>query len=224
MNAMELTLFDLDNTLIAGDSDYEWANFLARHGLVDPIEHEAKNRVFYQDYLAGTLDIHAFLRFQLAPLARYERSMLEALRASFLAELFPRLFLPKAREAVAQAQARGDLVAIVTATNSFVTGPIARYYGVEHLIATIPAVEHGRFTGLWRGTPAFQAGKIERVELWLESLGYWWSSFTTVRFYTDSHNDLPLLERVDEPMVVDPDPTLAVVARRRGWPILSFRG
>lgn len=220
---MDLTLFDLDHTLLAGDSDFSWAQFLIGKGLLDRELHEAKNRQFYDDYLAGTLDINAFLTFQLAPLARHERAQLEALRRAFLTEVIAPMMLPKACTEVAAALNRGDLVAVVTATNAFVTGPIARAFGIEHLIATIPEVVNGRFTGKARGTPAFQAGKIARVEAWLESLGYWWNSFATVRFYSDSHNDLPLLQRVDEPIAVDPDAKLRAVAERNGWRILSFR-
>lgn len=220
---MDLTLFDLDNTLLAGDSDFNWAQFLIGKGLIDRELHEAKNQQFYDDYLAGTLDIDAFLAFQLAPLARHDRETLEALRAEYLETVVRPMMLPRAQAEVAAARARGDLVAVVTATNAFVTGPIARAFGIEHLIATIPEVEHGRFTGRCRGTPAFQAGKIARVEAWLESLGYWWNSFTTIRFYSDSHNDLPLFTRVDEPIAVDPDPTLREAAQRNGWRIVSFR-
>jgi len=220
---MDLTLFDLDNTLLAGDSDFSWAQFLISKGLLDRELHEAKNRQFYDDYLAGTLDIQSFLAFQLAPLTRHDRAELEALRREFLTEVIAPMMLPKACTTVAQALTRGDLVAVVTATNAFVTGPIARAFGIEHLIATIPEVVNGRFTGKARGIPAFQAGKIVRVENWLESLGYWWSSFATIRFYSDSHNDLPLLERVNEPIAVDPDPLLRATAERNGWMILSFR-
>lgn len=220
---MDLTLFDLDNTLLAGDSDFAWAQFLIGKGLLDRELHEAKNRQFYDDYVAGTLDIDAFLAFQLAPLARHDRAALERLREEFLSEVIRPMMLPQALAEVDRARSRGDLVAVVTATNAFVTGPIARAFGIEHLIATIPEVEHGRFTGRARGTPAFQAGKIQRVEAWLESLGYWWSSFATIRFYSDSHNDLPLLSRVDEPIAVDPDARLREAATRNGWRIVSFR-
>ncbi len=218
-----LTLFDLDNTLLAGDSDFSWAQFLIAKGLIDRELHEAQNQRFYDEYVAGTLDIHAFLDFQLAPLARHDRQTLENLRREFMRDVIAPMMLPAAQAEVAAAHARGDLVAVVTATNAFVTGPIARAFGIEHLIATVPAVEHGQFTGKPRGTPSFQAGKIARVEAWLESLGLWWSSFETVRFYSDSHNDLPLMERVDEPVAVDPDPLLAGIAARRGWRIVSFR-
>nr|WP_194240856.1 HAD family hydrolase [Tepidiphilus baoligensis] len=220
---VNLTLFDLDNTLLAGDSDFEWAQFLIRRGLVDAELYEAKNAEFYAQYQAGTLDIHAFLDFQLAPLARHERRELEALHAEFMREVIEPMMTPAAKALVRDHLAAGDVVAIVTATNAFVTGPIARAFGVCHLIATIPEQHNGRFTGRCRGTPAFQAGKIERVESWLESLGLWWTNFSCTTFYSDSHNDLPLLERVAEPVAVDPDERLRSHALRHGWRILSLR-
>jgi len=220
---VNLTLFDLDNTLLAGDSDFEWAQFLIRKGLVDAELHEAKNAEFYAQYQAGTLDIDAFLDFQLAPLARHERRELEALHAEFMREVIEPMMTPAAKALVREHLAAGDVVAIVTATNAFVTGPIARAFGVCHLIATIPEQRDGQFTGRCRGTPAFQAGKIARVESWLESLGLWWSSFARTTFYSDSHNDLPLLERVADPVAVDPDERLRAHALRHGWRILSLR-
>lgn len=220
---MNLVLFDLDNTLLAGDSDFEWAQFLISRGLVDQEIYEARNLEFYENYKAGTLDIHAFLDFQLAPLARHPRQELDALHREFMNERVEPMITPAARALVRSHLDSGALVAIVTATNSFVTGPIARAFGIAHLVATIPAQQDGRFTGLPRGTPAFQGGKISRVDAWLESMGLYLGSFETSHFYSDSHNDLPLLEKVSDPVAVDPDDTLRAHAQRRGWPVISLR-
>jgi HAD superfamily hydrolase (TIGR01490 family) len=220
---MNLVLFDLDNTLIAGDSDFEWAQFLIGKGVLDREVHEARNIEFYDQYRAGTLDIQAFLDFQLAPLARHPRAELDAWHREFMATHIRPLIGAPARALVQRHLDDDSLVAIVTATNSFVTGPIAREFGVAHLIATIPAQEDGRFTGKPRGTPSFKAGKIERVEGWLESMGLWWSSFQASWFYSDSLNDLPLLAKVTQPVAVDPDDTLRSHAASHGWPIISLR-
>jgi len=220
---MNLALFDLDNTLLSGDSDFEWAQFLIGKGVLDSEVHEARNVEFFEQYKAGTLDIHVFLDFQLAPLSRHSRNELDAWHREFLATRIRPLISTAARKLVAKHAAAGDLLAIVTATNSFVTGPIAREFNVPHLIATIPAQENGRFTGQPRGIPSFREGKIVRVEAWLESLGLWLGSFEQSRFYSDSHNDLPLLEKVTHPVAVDADATLAEVAGRRGWPQISLR-
>ncbi|MCK9382349.1 MAG: HAD-IB family hydrolase [Sulfuritalea sp.] len=221
---MNLALFDLDNTLLSGDSDFEWAQFLISKGVLDREVHEARNIAFFEQYQAGTLDIHAFLDFQLAPLSRHSRAELDAWHREFMSTRIRPLISTTARELVAKHAANGDLLAIVTATNSFVTGPIAHEFAVPHLIATIPAQENGRFTGQSRGTPSFREGKIVRVEAWLESLGLWLGSFEQSWFYSDSHNDLPLLEKVTHPVAVDADATLAQAAAQRGWPQISLRG
>ncbi|NTV11943.1 MAG: HAD family hydrolase [Zoogloea sp.] len=220
---MELALFDLDNTLLAGDSDFEWGQFLISRGVVDPEVQQSRNQAFYQQYKDGTLDIHEFLDFQLAPLSRHSREELDAWHREFLEARIRPIMTPAAQALVRRHLDEGAIVAIVTATNSFVTGPIARAFGVPHLIATIPAQQDGVFTGKPRGTPAFQAGKIERVEGWLESMGLYWGSFSKSWFYSDSHNDLPLLSRVSHPVAVDPDPRLQAHAERLGWPVISLR-
>ena len=221
---MNLALFDLDNTLLAGDSDFEWAQFLIGKGVLDREVHEARNIEFFEHYKAGTLDIHAFLDFQLAPLARHTRVELDAWHREFVATRIRPQIGAAARALVEKHRAAGDLLAIVTATNSFVTGPIAQEFGIPHLIATIPAQENGRFTGKPRGMPSFREGKITRVDAWLESHGLWLGSFGQSWFYSDSHNDLPLLEKVSNPVAVDADATLAQVAAERGWPHISLRG
>jgi len=221
---VELVLFDLDNTLLAGDSDFEWAQFLIGKGVLDPEVHEARNNVFYEQYKAGTLDIFEFLDFQLQPLARHDRAQLDAWHAEFMRTRIVPMIGEPARRLVNKHLEDDAIVAIVTATNSFVTGPIAREFRIPHLIATIPAMENGQFTGKPRGLPSFKAGKIARVEEWLESMGLYWGSFERTWFYSDSHNDLPLLERVTHPVAVDPDPTLRAHAEQAGWPVLSLHG
>lgn len=219
---MHLALFDLDNTLIAGDSDFEWAQFLIDKGVLDPEVHAAKNEAFYEQYKAGTLDIDEFLDFQLHPLSRHPRAQLDAWRMEFVSNRIKPLIGERARQLVRNHQKNGDTCVIVTATNSFVTQPVAAEFGIAHLIATIPAQENGQFTGKTRGTPSFREGKIARVEAWLESLGLWWSNFGRSWFYSDSLNDLPLLARVTDPVAVDPDATLRAHAEKAGWPILAL--
>lgn len=220
---MDLVLFDLDNTLLAGDSDFEWAQFLITKGVLDREVYEARNQTFYDQYKAGTLDIFEFLDFQLKPLARHSRAQLDAWHQEFLDTRIRPMMTPQSQALVKEHLASGAVVAIVTATNSFVTGPIARAFGIPHLVATIPAQENGAFTGKPRGTPAFKAGKIERVEAWLESLGLCWESFGKSSFYSDSHNDLPLMKKVNNPVAVDPDDTLRAHATAQGWPVISLR-
>ncbi len=220
---MNLALFDLDNTLLAGDSDYEWAQFLIDHGVLERETYEARNLEFYQQYKAGTLDIFEFLDFQLAPLARYSREQLDLWHAEFMQIRIRPIMLDKALALVAGHLARGDLCAIVTATNSFITAPIASAFGIEHLIATEPEQQQGRFTGKPAGTPCFREGKITRLEAWLAGRGCTLASFGESAFFSDSRNDLALLERVTRPVAVDPDPVLEQLAKDRGWPILSLK-
>jgi HAD superfamily hydrolase (TIGR01490 family) len=218
-----IALFDLDNTLLNGDSDFEWAQFLISKGVVDPEIQAAKNAEFYADYKAGTLDIHAFLDFQLAPLARHPRAQLDAWHTEFMQQHIQPIMLDNARALVNRHLELGHLCAIVTATNAFVTGDIARAFGIPHLIATIPGESHGQFTGKPVGTPSFQKGKIIRVNAWLESIGLWQGSFEHRWFYSDSHNDLPLLEWSTRPVAVDADDTLRAKAAQMGWPSITLR-
>jgi HAD superfamily hydrolase (TIGR01490 family) len=220
---MDLVLFDLDNTLLAGDSDLAWTQFLIEEGALEAAAQQKRNLVFYEQYKAGALDIHEFLDFQLAPLARHPRERLDAWHRAYMARHIRPMIRPAARALVDGHLRRGALTALVTATNSFVVWPIACEFGIAHLIATVPAQENGVFTGKPRGLPAFQAGKIARVEAWLESLGLNFASFEQSWFYSDSHNDLPLLRRVTKPVAVDPDEILAAHARTGGWEILSLR-
>ena len=220
---MNLALFDLDNTLLACDSDYEWGQFLVDRGVLKRDEYEAQNAAFYEQYKAGTLDIHEFLGFALRPLAEHATAELERWHAEFMdARIRPAMGAP-ARALVRRHLDAGDLCAVVTATNSFVTGPIAREFGVPHLVATEPERIGGRYTGRVAGTPCFREGKIARVQAWLAEQGRQLGDFAQSRFYSDSQNDLPLLELVTHPVAVDPDPKLAAVARARGWPAVSLR-
>jgi HAD superfamily hydrolase (TIGR01490 family) len=222
---MNLALFDLDNTLLAGDSDFEWAQFLISKGVVDREVQEARNNEFYEQYKAGTLDIHEFLAFQLAPLTRHPRAELDAWHGEYMAHHIRPLIGDPARALVQRHLDNGDLCAVVTATNSFVTGPIVREFGIPHLIGTVPAVdvENGGFSGGPRGLPSFRDGKITRVEDWLESLGLWWGSFADSFFYSDSHNDLPLMGKVRTPVAVDPDDKLRRHSSELGWKIITLR-
>lgn len=217
---MALAIFDLDNTLLAGDSDYLWGQFLVEHGLVDAEFYARENAGFYRDYRAGTLDIEAFLRFSLKPLREHPRGRLEDLRGEFMRERIAPIMLPAARDLVEAHRRAEDTLLIITATNAFITAPIAAAFGIPHLIATDPEEHAGAFTGRVSGTPAFREGKVERLQGWLET---WGGDLTASSFYTDSHNDLPLLHQVERPVAVDPDPVLRSEALRRGWPILSLR-
>jgi len=218
---MRLALFDLDNTLLAGDSDFEWAQFLIDQGVLDRELYEARNNHFFEQYKAGTLDIHEFLDFQLRPLARHERAQLDAWHHEFMHSRIMPLITQKARDLV-HSHAH-DARVVVTATNSFVTAPIAREFGIEYLIATEPEVINGEFTGRLHGVPSFREGKVTRVEAWLAERGLSWASFTSSFFYSDSLNDLPLLAKVTDPIAVDPDETLKERALEQGWMIISLR-
>ena len=217
---MKLALFDLDNTLLEGDSDYEWAQFLIEEGVLHRDEFTAKNEWFYQRYKDGTLDIHEFLTFQLTPIARRPRAELDAWHNDFMQRKIRPIILPKAIDLIAK---HADATtAIVTATNRFITAPIAAELGVPVLIATDIEETDGVFTGKSRGTPSFREGKVECVNAWLAGRGHRLEDYESW-FYSDSLNDLPLLERVTHPVAVDPDATLRAHATERGWPIISLR-
>ena len=219
---MKLVLFDLDNTLLDGDSDYEWAQFLIEQGALERAEYEHRNQAFFDQYKSGTLDIYAFLDFQLAPLAQFPRTQLDAWHRQFMKQKILPKISAAARQLVGQSIQAGNLCAIVTATNSFVTTPIAREFGVAHLVATEPEQIDGRFTGKVAGTPCFREGKITRVDQWLAAQGKRWSDFPESWFYSDSHNDLPLLERVSHPVAVRPDHPLGKAAKERGWKVITL--
>jgi len=214
-------MFDLDNTLLDGDSDHAWAEFLIEEGVLHAGQFHAKNEYFYERYKDGTLDIHEFLDFQLAPIADRPRTMLDAWHRDFMQRKIRDMIAPGTPALIARHE--GATTAIVTATNRFITGPIARELGVPKLIATdIEERSDGTFTGKPRGTPTFREGKIAAVDEWLASMGRRLSDYESW-FYSDSLNDLPLLERVTHPVAVDPDPTLEARARERGWKVISLR-
>jgi len=221
---MNLVLFDLDNTLLAGDSDYEWGQFLIAKGAVDGPHYEASNKAFYEDYKAGRLDIYAFLAFALHPLATHPRAQLDAWRVEYLETRIKPMITQAARDLVNQRLDDADLVAIITATNRFVTAPIAREFGIPHLIATEPEEIDGRFTGEVAGIPCFREGKVTRLERFLQAHGSHLERVANSWFYSDSHNDLPLLEKVLHPVAVDPDAVLHAHALAKNWPVISLRG
>jgi len=215
-----LALFDLDDTLLAGDSDYQWGQMLIDVGVLDRTTYEARNLEFYERYKAGVLDLSEFLAFQLQPLASHPRAQLDAWHAQFMASKVLPMIRPGARPLIERY--RGDVEVIITATNRFITGPIAETLGVKNLLATDLEEVDGRFTGRERGTPCFREGKVKRLEEWLASRGERLSDYRESWFYTDSINDLPLLERVTNPVAAHPDDRLRAHAEGRGWPIISL--
>ena len=217
---MSLAIFDLDNTLLADDSDYLWGCFLVKLGVVDADLYESENQRFYDDYKAGTLDIFEFLAFSLKPLSEHDMTTLETWRAQFMQEVIQPLMLPKAQALVDKHRDQGDTLLIITATNRFVTEPIARFYGIDNLLATDPEIVDGQYTGQVAGTPCFQHGKVERLHQWLETNQH---SLDNSYFYSDSQNDLPLLNLVTHPVVVDADDTLLNHAKQNNWPQISLR-
>ncbi len=217
---MSLAIFDLDNTLIADDSDYLWGQFLVDQGIVDGALYEEANARFYEDYKQGKLNIVEFLNFSLKPLADNNPEQLYQWREQFIRETITPLLLQPAQKLVERHKDRGDTLLVITATNRFVTEPIVNLYGIDHLLATTPEFTDGRFTGKFLGTPCFREGKIEYLRQWLEQSeetlkGSW--------FYSDSHNDLPLLKLVENPVAVDPDEELKNFAEKSGWPVISLR-
>ncbi len=217
---MALAIFDLDNTLLAGDSDHSWGVFLVEKQLVDADVYRQANDKFYADYKNGTLDIRAYLQFSLAPLTRHSLVELAELHAEFMREHIEPLMLPKAEALLQHHRDQGDHLLIITATNGFVTRPIAKRLGVDDILATDPEVVDDRYTVNFVGEPCFQAGKITHLHEWLKHNQH---SLEGAYFYSDSINDLPLLEQVDQPVVVDADERLAAIARERNWKAISLR-
>lgn len=218
---MSLVIFDLDNTLIANDSDFLWGQFLVNQGIVNKELYAKTNAKFYDDYKQGNLDMEEFLNFSLKPLAEHSTEQLYQWRGQFIAEIIQPLLLPAAYQLVDDHQQRGDTLLIITATNRFITEPIAKLYGIDQLLATDPEFNDGQYTGKFVGIPCFQQGKVQRLDQWLalnphESLKDSW-------FYSDSHNDLPLLQQVTHPVAVDPDETLKQYALEHDWKIISLR-
>lgn len=217
---MALIIFDLDNTLLAGDSDYEWGQFLVDKKLVDKKEYEAANILFYEDYKNGTLDIIKYSAFSFKPLSVRTMEELEVLHKEFMQTVILPLISDKARKLVNDHRKNGDTLLIITATNSFITRPIAKEFGIENILATEPKIVDGRYTTDVDGTPCFQEGKITRLNEWLKDKEH---SLQGSLFYSDSHNDISLLEVVDTPIAVDPDEKLEEIAQQRSWKIISLR-
>lgn len=221
VNTKKLAIFDLDNTLIAGDSDYAFGQFLIQQGMVDAQVHAKINDDFYEDYKAGTLDITAYQRFALAPLIGLSPTALSTLHQTFMRDVIEGMALPKAQELIAHHRNQGHQLLVITATNRFVTAPIVTWLGIDHLIATEPSVGlSGEILGDIVGIPSFQEGKIQRLDLWLAQQS---ETFDEMWFYSDSRNDLPLLQKVTHPVAVDPDEVLREYAQNAGWSIISLR-
>ncbi|QMT40872.1 HAD family hydrolase [Neisseria shayeganii] len=220
---MNLAIFDLDHTLINCDSDNEWPRYLMKKGLVDQAFVDMKNEKFYQDYLQGRLDIDEFLAFQLEPLSRFSRSELDAMHREFMAEFILPNISPLARMLVKSHQDAGDVLLMISATNEFIITPIAREFGITEVIGVSLATdEQGNYTGGYVGTPSFKEGKITRLHEWLAARGETLADYGKSYFYSDSRNDLPLLELVSDPVAVNPDAVIAETAAKRGWPVLNF--
>ncbi|SDN61647.1 HAD-superfamily subfamily IB hydrolase, TIGR01490 [Vreelandella arcis] len=219
-STVSLAIFDLDNTLLSTDSDHAWGEFLLEQGAVDPIAYREANERFMADYQAGNLDMAAFLEVALKPLADNTPEQLAAWHQQFMASKIEPHILPKAEELLARHRTKGDTLLIITATNRFITQPIAKRLGVDHLIAVEPERIDGHYTGRALGVPSYREGKVTRLKQWLEEQE---QSMDEAWFYSDSHNDLPLLEQVDHPVAVDPDDTLRNVAEERQWRIMSLR-
>jgi HAD superfamily hydrolase (TIGR01490 family) len=217
---MSLAIFDLDNTLIGGDSDFLWGEFIGEEGIVDANAYRKKNEYFYQQYDLGTLDIYAWLEFCLEPLTRYSMAELQELHHRFMIQKIEPILLDKAQNCINRHKERGDTVLVITASTSFVTAPIVKKYGINHLLATEPEIKAGRYTGGVSGMPCFQAGKIDKLMPWLQKNE---ETLTGSTFYSDSHNDLPLLELVDNPVAVNADKILTQIAQKKGWKVLNWR-
>lgn len=217
---MSLAIFDLDNTLLRGDSDHAWGRFLIESHVVDGEEYERENERYYAEYQAGTLDIMEFLAFALKPLTRHDRATLDRWHRQYMQTKIMPMITPAARALVNLHRAHGDTLVIITATNRFVTAPIAEEFEIPHLIATEPEELNGCFTGKVAGTPCYREGKVTRLKSWMQDHG---ETLQNSWFYSDSHNDLPLLSIVDHPVAVNPDDILRREAQIRGWQILPLR-
>ena len=217
---MSLAIFDLDNTLISDDSDYLWGQFLVDQGIVDKDQYEESNAKFYDDYKLGQLDIVEFLHFSLAPLANNEPEQLFKWRKQFIEEVIKPIQLKPAIRLVNKHRFKGDTVLVITATNRFVTEPIVKLFGIDNLLATTPEFIDDRYTGKFEGIPCYQEGKVKLLEEWLKDSS---ETLENSWFYSDSHNDLPLLKLVDNPVAVDPDETLRDYAQQQDWTIISLR-
>lgn len=217
---MALAIFDLDNTLLGGDSDHQWGEFLCDREIVDPQAYREKNNWFYGEYEKGRLDMKAWMEFALQPLVGQEQAVLQAWHQDFMTHYIAPIMLPQAAAVLKKHREQGDFLLIITATNRFITAPIAARLGVDALIASEAEIVDQAYTGRSAGIPCYQEGKVLRLEAWLSECG---RSMENSYFYSDSHNDLPLLEQVDNPVAVNPDATLEKYAMQRGWPVISLR-
>ena len=217
---MTLAIFDLDNTLLNGDSDHAWGEFIADLGVVDAAEYRAKNDAFYDDYCRGELDIFAYQRFVLSPLAHRPMQELAQWHAQFMRDKIAGMILPKAVDLIESHRAQNHTLMIITATNAFITAPIAQRLGIDILLATEPEIRNGVYTGDISGTPCYREGKVERLNAWLKNNN---ETLLGSFFYSDSHNDLPLLQKVDKPVAVDPDDKLKAFAEQHGWQVMRLR-
>jgi HAD superfamily hydrolase (TIGR01490 family) len=220
---LNLAIFDLDNTLLNGDSDYNWSLFLIKKGILDQSIYEQKNEEFFKDYQTGSLDIDAYAEFQFKPLRENERFFLNDLRDEYVATIIRPMITEKAKDLVNEHRSQGDQLLIITATNSFITKPIAALFGIEELIGTDLEEINNQFTGKIKGVASFQEGKVTRLNEWLDDKHLTFAQFDKTFFYSDSKNDLPLLKIVSHPVAVNPDATLNAEAKKNNWPIMSLR-
>lgn len=218
---MTLAIFDLDNTLLNGDSDHAWGQFLVDQGIVEAEAYKKANDYFYAQYQQGGLNIDEYLDFALQPLTQHSREQLSQWHQQFMQEAIAPMRQTQADALLAEHRAKGHFLLIITATNLFVTGPIAESLGVDHILATVPEQKDDQYTGSVEGTPCFQEGKVTRLQHWLDETGH---NLEGSYFYSDSHNDLPLLKLVDHPVAVDADEQLTAYAKQQQWPVISFRG
>jgi HAD superfamily hydrolase (TIGR01490 family) len=220
---MNLAIFDLDNTLLDGDSDYNWGIYLVKKGYLDEEEYKVKNQKFFEEYQHGKLDIFAFAEFQFQFLKNNTRKFLNDVRSDYIDEIIKPMVLKKAVDLVSQHKEAGDSLLIITATNSFITKPIGELFGIENLIGTDPEEHLGEFTGKVKGTPSFKEGKVTRLFGWLDARDFKLTDFEKTFFYSDSHNDLALLEVVTNPVVVNGDKILLEKAQEKNWPTLNLK-
>ena len=218
---MTLAIFDLDNTLLSGDSDHGWGEFLVRKKIVDGKTYRRSNEKFYQKYQQGTLDIFEYSAFSFTPLAAHTMEELAVLHEEFMRDIICPMIGHKAKSLVERHRQKGHILLVITATNSFVTRPIVEAFGIENLLATEPEIVNGRYTKSIDGTPCFKEGKVTRLREWMAQNEY---TLEGSFFYSDSHNDCPLMEQVDNPVAVDPDEQLEEIAKKRGWKIISLAG
>jgi len=219
---MNLVIFDLDNTLLKGDSDYNWALFLIKKGFLDKESYEQKNEQFYKDYQNGSLDVFEYCEFQFEVLKNNKRKILEQLREQYLQEVILPMIPDKAYDLVGHHKRNKEKLLIITATNSFITKPIGKIFGINDLIGTDPEVIKGNFTGKVSGIPAFQEGKVKRLLSWLKDKNLSMKSFEKIFFYSDSRNDIPLLKKVTNPVAANPDKVLLAKAKDKGWPVIKL--